>query len=74
MGQIVSETISVEQLMEENKKLKEANQILLDIVDKYDEELRDITDCLGKTTNCLNKASKIIENMSRPEIRRVNGI
>ena len=72
MDQITSET--AEQLIEENKKLKEANQILLDMVDTYDKELNDITDCLKETTNCLNKANKIIENMSRPEIRRIDGV
>ena len=74
MDQIKSETnCTMEQLIEENKKLKEANQILLNIVDTYDKELSDMTDMLKKTTSSLNKANKIIESVSGPEIRRVDG-
>ena len=63
---------TVEQLVEENRVLKETNQMLSDMVDTYDKELRNMTDMLEKTTDCLNKANEIIENSNRPEVRRID--
>ena len=65
------ENCTIEQLIEENKVLKETNQMLSDIIDSYDQELRNMTDLLEKTTNSLHKATKIIENTNRPEIRKI---
>jgi uncharacterized phage infection (PIP) family protein YhgE len=52
---------TMEQLIEENKVLKETNQILSDLVDNYDKELKDTTDVLEKTTDKLKEVTKIIE-------------
>ena len=63
---------TIEQLIKENKELKEINQMLSDLVDNYDKELRKMTELLAVNTNNLNKASKIIENYNQSEIRRID--
>ena len=58
---------TIKQLIKENKTLKETNQMLSDMVDTYDRELKSMTKMLEKQTNSLKKATEIIENTNRPE-------
>jgi uncharacterized membrane protein YdfJ with MMPL/SSD domain len=64
----------MEQLIEENKALKETNQILSDLVDNYDKALTDMTALQRESTDRLNEATEIIKNIVPTENGQIDKI
>ena len=64
--------LTMEQLLQENKELKEINKMLEDMVDEYDKELNKMTDALEKNTAALKEANQIIENFYSVKIKRID--
>ncbi|MFP3042441.1 hypothetical protein LQZ19_11560 [Treponema primitia] len=57
-------SLEMEKLIEENTALKEANKLLLDLVDNYDKELNITAGVLTQTTEKLNEAMDFIDKIT----------